>query len=213
AAAAAAGMSAEPAAPELAAGPRPRLPTGARRTLVVTLALSGALHLALLVGVTGWFHRVPMPSGPHGTPTVELIMQDRPDVHFGGPPPSAAAAPQPAPAPPRPAAQATPAPPAPPTRAAAHAVPVPPPPPTPPVAEPSRSPENTANAAVHLGDSGFATGLASGKEVIPAAPDAGYRNLPPHYPPEAERRGEQGAVTLLIHVAPTGLASGVDIAE
>ncbi len=162
-------------------------------------------------------------------------MQDRPDVHFGGPPPrpapaagaradpagpagrtraaaarSAPPSPVPPPPPPRPpdAMPAVPVPPA--AGAGASAGPAPP---KPRRRRPAAPPTTPRGAAVHLGDSGFATGIASGKEVVPAAPDAGYRNLPPHYPLEAQLRGEQGAVTLLIHVAPTGTASGVDIAE
>ena len=34
-----------------------------------------------------------------------------------------------------------------------------------------------------------------------------FRNKEPVYPPEAARRAEQGAVMLLIHVSPDGLAS------
>ena len=53
--------------------------------------------------------------------------------------------------------------------------------------------------------------LVSGPSVIPARVDAMFRNKEPVYPPEAVRRAEQGAVMLLIHVSPEGLASGVDV--
>jgi protein TonB len=41
--------------------------------------------------------------------------------------------------------------------------------------------------------------------------DAKFHNQEPAYPPEAVRRAQQGAVILLIHVSPEGLASGVDV--
>ena len=50
-----------------------------------------------------------------------------------------------------------------------------------------------------------------GEHVIPASIDAKSRNREPVYPLEAVRRAEQGAVILLIHVSPEGLASGVDV--
>ncbi len=39
------------------------------------------------------------------------------------------------------------------------------------------------------------------------------RNRQPIYPADAVRRGEQGVVTLVIHVSPAGLASGVAVAQ
>ncbi len=46
---------------------------------------------------------------------------------------------------------------------------------------------------------------------MPAKPDARFRNLEPLYPEAAAQRHEEGSVILLIHVAPDGRASGVDI--
>ena len=48
--------------------------------------------------------------------------------------------------------------------------------------------------------------IVTGPSVIPASVDAKFRNQEPVYPPEAVRRAEQGAVMLLIHVSPEGLA-------
>jgi protein TonB len=47
---------------------------------------------------------------------------------------------------------------------------------------------------------------------VPAAIDQAVRNVPPSYPPEAVAEGEEGAVILLVHVAPSGAASAVDVA-
>ena len=48
---------------------------------------------------------------------------------------------------------------------------------------------------------------------IPASPDPSAPNLPPRYPPEAVRRGQQGAVILLVTIAPNGTASAVDVTQ
>jgi periplasmic protein TonB len=55
--------------------------------------------------------------------------------------------------------------------------------------------------------------IARGDNVIPAQADARYRNRPPVYPAEAQAKGQQGAVTLLIHVSPAGLPVGVEVIE
>jgi protein TonB len=55
--------------------------------------------------------------------------------------------------------------------------------------------------------------VVMGPQVIPAKVDAKFRNREPVYPPLAVLRAEQGAVTLLIHVSPDGLPTGVDIAQ
>ena len=49
--------------------------------------------------------------------------------------------------------------------------------------------------------------------MIPAAIDSTYHNRTPIYPPEAARRGQQGTVVLMIHVAASGLPTAVDIAQ
>jgi protein TonB len=67
---------------------------------------------------------------------------------------------------------------------------------------------------VNLGGTDSLTdAIARGDNVIPAKPDAMFRNRQPVYPKEAARRGEQGVVTLVIHVSPAGVASGVMVAE
>ncbi len=55
--------------------------------------------------------------------------------------------------------------------------------------------------------------IVLGDSVIPASPDDHARNRPPVYPIEASRRGQQGTVTLLIHVSPLGVAVGADVLQ
>ena len=157
-------------------------------------SLSAALHaLALLLLLAGgllW------PSGIRAPPVlaeVELVVQNTPTV---GPAPRA---PAPAPSAPRPN------PPRPLARAAPLPLPAPAPPRQPPA--PPRPPSRPAPLAA------TGTGLVSGPRVVPAAIDKAVRNIPPAYPPEAVAEGEQGAVILLVHVAPTGVASAVDVAR
>jgi periplasmic protein TonB len=80
--------------------------------------------------------------------------------------------------------------------------------PTPPAPTPDATPR------VNLGGTdSLSNVLVEGDQVIPAALDAKMRNREPVYPDDAVRRGEQGAVVLLIRVSPEGLAEGVDIAR
>ncbi len=55
--------------------------------------------------------------------------------------------------------------------------------------------------------------IVLGDNVIPASPDNQSRNRPPIYPIEATRRGQQGTVTLLIHVSPLGVSMGADVLQ
>jgi protein TonB len=55
--------------------------------------------------------------------------------------------------------------------------------------------------------------IASGNNVIPASIDDRARNRPPVYPEDAARRGQQGAVVLLIHVSASGRAAGSDVLQ
>ena len=67
---------------------------------------------------------------------------------------------------------------------------------------------------MNLGGTDSATdAIVRGDDVVPAKPDTQYRNRQPIYPKEAALRGEQGAVTLVIHVSPAGLPSGVDVTQ
>jgi periplasmic protein TonB len=55
--------------------------------------------------------------------------------------------------------------------------------------------------------------IASGADIVPASIDKKVRNKPPLYPDEAVRLGQQGAVIVLIHVTPNGVAGGADILQ
>ena len=162
------------------------------------------------------------PTPPPTPPTqAELPPVPMPPV----PPVPAAASPEPAPPPPTPArtklprqavatappATAPPPPvPSPPRQAAAS----PPMPPAPPPSPPADAPPGPAEdpPAIRLGEGGPAgTGLVSGDNIIPAAPDSHVHNPPPAYPAEAARMGEQGTVILMVHVAPDGNAMWVDV--
>jgi periplasmic protein TonB len=129
------------------------------------------------------------------------------------PPPPAAATP-PAAAPPAPPPIT--APPTPPQMAAREATPPLPNPARPPVPASPTPPEPEADSTprVNLGGTdSLSNVLVQGDQVIPAAMDAKVHNREPIYPDDAVRRGEQGAVVLLIRVSPEGLASSVDIAR
>jgi len=129
----------------------------------------------------------------------------------------------PTPPPPDQAATDTlPTPPTPPdqpaTAAQPAAAPAPPEPPTPPaqVASPARAappaPTPTPVLTFNLGGTDSeSNALATGDGIIPASPDNTHRNRPPIYPDDAAMRGEQGAVTLLIHVSPYGLPAGIEV--
>ena len=83
----------------------------------------------------------------------------------------------------------------------------------PPAAAP---PAPNANEAPHInlgGTDSLSNVLVKGDQIIPAGPDTKVHNREPVYPAEAARRGEQGLVVLLIHVASDGTVAGVDIAQ
>ena len=104
-------------------------------------------------------------------------------------------------------------------------LPVPPvPPPAPPAVRrsavmpgtrpqaPPPAPEAPRAMQTNLGGTDSATdAISRGDDVVPARPDAQYHNRPPAYPRDAALRGEQGAVTLLIHISPAGLPMAVDV--
>ena len=85
------------------------------------------------------------------------------------------------------------------------------PPPPPPAAPQTAGPASTA--AVHLGgEEQDLDGLkVSGDNVRPPRPDARVHNMPPHYPPEAARRGAQGVVGLRAHITENGVPAWVTV--
>jgi protein TonB len=85
--------------------------------------------------------------------------------------------------------------------------------PRPPIAAPP-VPHAQEAPQISLGGTDSDTNaIATGPNLIPASVDTKFHNKDPVYPQEASIRGERGAVTLLIHVSPDGLASDVDIAQ
>ena len=124
------------------------------------------------------------------------------------PAPPAAALAQPPPPEPAPAEVALPQP-QPPSVATAAAAPAPPLPPAQPPNEPQAGAAARSTCAAIT-----ATATRSSlpnPQVLPASVNARFHNKEPVYPAEAQRRAEQGAVVLLIHVSPDGLPAGVDV--
>jgi protein TonB len=171
-------------------------------------------------------------SAPPAAPPTRDVQESQ-KRHAAPPPPSPvgnaqAAVPPPAPPPDPDATETVPATPTPPDRPPAAARPAiaaaPPEPPTPPApaaseshaaaAAPPAPSAITFNLGGNLGGTDSeSNALASGDGVIPASPDNRHRNRPPPYPDSAALRGEHGAVTLLIHISPLGVAAGADVME
>ena len=169
--------------------------------------ISAALHLAIIAGVLVREHWArPSPDAPDKPVAVELVMEEQRGVNetVVQPAPSPPAEPAPPPRPPTPEVAVAPGLASPPSSQ-------PPVPPRPPAMA------NPAVSAPHMNlggtDSESNTLVLGGENVIPASPDQKARNRPPIYPDDAARRGEQGAVILVIHVSPDGLPAGVDVAR
>ena len=181
---------------------------------IVSLGLHAALLCALLLGS----RHVPTPTDtPNTEGSVELVLLEQ----QGTGPTAAPREPSPSPAVPAPQPQPTPAPPPPPAaEPALEALPLPPspPPPAPSPNAPDQAslpvPHTQEAPEINLGGNDAETNaIVTGPNVIPASVDAKYHNQEPVYPLEAVRRAQQGAVILLIHVAPNGLPTQVDVAQ
>lgn len=194
-----------------------------RRALLLSVAahlLAAALLLLGAIVVPGG-----APQEAREPATVEMILKapgegDAPAESGTGrqaaraaPPPAAPPLTPPQPPPP-PEDTAGSLPPPPPPAEQTQPKPLPPGPPMPefPQAAPADQAEEPA-PAVRLGMGGIpgVTNDISGD--IPASPDPSAPNLPPLYPSEAARRGEQGAVILSVQVTPDGRAGSVGIAS
>lgn len=196
---------------------------GSARLRVAGLVSLG-LHVALIAAVLVWFGHKPRRPDAAGTQgAIELVMVEQ---QGSGPTvaPPESAPPVAAPAtPPQPEPPPVPPPPDAPTSEAV--LPPPPPPPAPPSGAPPAEPAQAQAAPavqrpqeapeINLGGNNSESNaiVIDGPNIIPANLDAKFRNREPVYPVEAIRRAEQGAVILLIHVAPDGLPSAVDIAQ
>ncbi len=203
--------------------------------------LSLGLHLAVLAGLLLWFQHGGGSVGeiPDTLPAVELVMVEQKGAGPTAAPPVPVPVPQPnaeqdaavEPLAPPPVPEAPPPAPVPPppqvaTAEPSEAVPLPPPPAAPaapPSPAPPRPPQPPRRAAapaapaaapeINLGGTDSETNaIALGPNVIPASLDAKYRNKEPVYPPDAVRHAQQGTVVVIAHVAPNGLAAGVDVA-
>ncbi len=178
------------------------------------LAVSVAAHLLVALAAVVVLRPVTRdPGSPEGA-TAEMIFVNPGEGNPGAAPtpptpPPAAPAPTPTPAP----TATTPTPPvaasqlAPAELAASEPEPAASPP-----ASPKPAPQAAAAPEVRLGDSD-AEGTTSEVEGedIPVGPDPAAPNIPPRYPPDAVRHGEQGVVVLEVAVAPDGGATGVGV--
>ncbi len=169
-------------------------------------AVSVLLHLLLGIALVAPLALPPLSTGrkpPEQLAQIELIQQPTPTVGDG----QAEATPPPAP-PPKPAAAADQ-----PTTQQADLSPAPQPPAPPAIAQPTRSRPEAA-PAVRLGHSDtIGTALVSGDNIIPPSLGSALHNDPPPYPEAAAQLGEEGTVTLLVHIDPTGTPLKVDVQE
>jgi protein TonB len=225
------------AAQDLANSRRRPAPRGTHRyrLLMIAVALSVLVHLLPLGLIVFLPRAAPTEKNPDDQGAVELLMVERKGAEPSQPgqpdtPTFQATEPQiskPSTAPPEkaetPPAE-TPVPPPPASNPASEPVPAPPSSPshatTQSEAEPPR-PENPPSHQAPVAapvfdfagtDSDTNATVMSGR-VLPAMPDDRFRNRPPAYPSDAAMRGETGAVLVIVHVAPNGLATGADIAE
>lgn len=140
---------------------------------------------------------------------IELVQQQA-QIRGAPPPPAVPPTPQPSPA----AAAASPTPPLPEAKAAPPPASPPPPSPSPtPAATPPAPRATPTPSEVNLGNAmrDLDPLTVTGTNVVPAAPDARYRNEPPHYPADAARIGAEGTVQVVAHIAPSGRPASVGI--
>ena len=195
------------------------------RTAGIGLFLAAALaaHLLTVLAIVA-LPRLealvhPKPPQPSGQATIEMVMEKTPTVGGSKPQAPAAAHPQAKPAQPKPAKTAN----APPPLTSPNATdqlsassedavtaPAAESPASPPDAKPGQQPLPRVNLDPS-GDPGY--GEATGQNVTPANPDSANINQPPIYPDAAARRGEEGAVFLVVTVAPDGHPAHVEIAS
>ena len=208
----------------IATGRPPRRQIG-RRTLWGTSLASVLAHaLALAVYFGSLREDTKPPASLPEPPAIQVEILADPRAGMADTPDSAEA-PPPEP-PPQLVEQATPPAPEPePTRQtdtpAELAVPVPPPPLPPPPAPPERHaapprpqlpPPRLPSGASAEGREDGLTDIILGQNTVPPGEDPNAQNIPPRYPPEAVRRGQQGSVELSVVVGTDGRALTVDVA-
>lgn len=185
------------------------LPSGERHRRIgsmIALAVSSVLHAAAIATLL----LRPGRALPPPVPPLEIEMVQQTAQIRGTPPPPASppapqAPPAPATAPSPPAIPLPPAPQAPQAVASAPSTPTPPSrrPPTPQAPSPEINLGNSAQDLDALS--------VTGDNVVPPAPDARYRNMPPHYPAGAARIGAEGTVQIVARIAPNGQALSVGV--
>lgn len=190
--------------PPAAAATRPRSRRDTAATIISLLLHAAAIGILLLrPGRT-----LPPPDKP-----LEIEMVQQPAQVRGAPPP-------PTPAPPAPDSKAAPAqtaslptPPLPQNKEAPAQTIAAPPASSPGLQSRPQPPAKQTAPAVNLGNAAEDLDALSvtGENVVPPAPDARYRNQPPHYPAKAAKVGAEGTVQLVVKVAPNGQALGVEI--
>lgn len=189
-----------------------RQPPAATRPRSRRDAVAAALSLLLHVAAFGVLLLRPGRTLPPPEKPLEIEMVQQPAETRGAPPPPAPAPPTPdsKPAPAQAASRPTPALPAAkdaPAQTAAA------PPPSQPAPQSRPQPAAPTAPTVNLGNAGEDLDPLSvtGDNIVPPAPDARYRNQPPHYPAKAAKIGAEGTVQLVVKVAPNGQALGVEV--
>jgi periplasmic protein TonB len=81
------------------------------------------------------------------------------------------------------------------------------------IQRPTTMPTNSSEAPVFdlAGTESESNAEVLGGRVVAASLDNRFRNRPPIYPKDAEKRRQQGEVVLVIHVAETGVATSADV--
>jgi periplasmic protein TonB len=185
------------------------------RTLRIAGLISLLLHLTVVAAFLLTQRRgVAIVEAPDKPALVELVMQEQKGsgqsvVNPAAPPPSQTQPSPPVPRPPTPpdAAEPVPGP-----TASTPTPPVPEPtPPTPAPPAPASPPSQVPHINIGGTDSESNATVQAGSQIIPGSPDKKARNQPPIYPDEAARLGQQGAVSVVVHVGPSGIADGVEI--
>ena len=192
------------------------------------VAFSAVVHLALASLMLLGPRKIAVAPPGETLPTLEFLLVQREGSGPSTPPPNAPSMVDPpaakpvAAAPPSPS-QTEPTPeltdetdgepaPAPPQR------PTPPPTPSAPdeaASSPALTPASTKpSPRINLGGTDSLSSLiATGEQIVPPAIDSKIHNREPVYPREAARLRQQGAVILLVRVAPDGSASEVVIPQ
>ena len=178
------------------------------RGLAWAFGVSAALHvLAAVVLLAGPELPPSPPPPPDQDATVEVVMGNSAEANGAeSPPPVPPAVPATAPAPKE--APPAAAPPPPPT-APEPAAEAPPPDPAPPTPDPPARPSWQATSLLGNGKVGAAEIV--GDRLRRAEGDRG--NLPPGYPPELSRLGEQGVVVLRMLIGADGLVQEVQVMQ